>query len=180
MNAENQNGNANSLNGNNVNGDAYSGLAKWGQLTSVGGSIIITIFSIFLIFKGISVLRDNHPWLSISGRVESVRCNLITPQNGPAYNACQLTVSYKIGDRDFTVTAMHKSDLPPQVGDAMKIYYNPSNPSDSSMDSPVSKGTAKLMIAGGVFLILISWLWTWIVFKNKFIAGAMGVRSLVR
>lgn len=179
MNTENTNnvsGNGNT----NKSEDAYSGLAKWGQLTSVGASIIITIFSIFLIFKGISVLRDNHPWLSISGRVESVRCNLITPQNGPAYNACQLTVSYKIANADFTITGMHKSDLPPQVGDDMKIYYNPSNPSDSSMDSPVSKGTAKLMIAGGVFLILISWFWTWIVFKNKFIAGAMGVRSLVR
>jgi len=93
---------------------------------------------------------------------------------------CAITVSFEAADgKSYTHTGTTRSQSVYNVGDTIKIYYNPSKPSSSSLSSDDLRLCGAAMVGGALIVVTIAWLYVWFTRVNKVAAAVSGASSIV-
>lgn len=159
----------------------YDRAASFGKVMANIGAVVMTIVYIIVVVYGIRVIRDKNPKLSTDGTITSVDCNqAIYDRNNMGYS-CSFTIDFTANGKAYTINISNqREDHTYSVGQTIKVYYNPTNPTDATLDAPLDKNGAKLMIGVATGLLLLCWLWVWAVHRFQFLAAMQGVDSGLR
>jgi hypothetical protein len=159
----------------------YSGLSYYGKIRSVIGAFVSTIIGLLVILGGYYIRTDPY-----TGQVTAtiVNQNPCTPIGGK-YN-CNFQLQYVVNKKQYSVGLSTQTNHIYKTGDALNIFYNPSNPLDISLLGR-SPFYGSVIMAAGVVIIGLSWLIAYLSFKFKFFGAMEGsiyagsdIASLIR
>jgi len=159
-----------------VGDDLYTGAASFGRMWSFITAIFFTIVAVILIVFGATVYTNKTTRTGYSANVLYTNGpNGICPQNAD----CILTVEYPGTsspiDIKYTNTGREY-----YTGEIVTIYVNDKDPSDITLNKPMSKKTGLLIIVGGLLLAGIAWGWYALTKKYKFLAAGEGGSEVLR
>ena len=119
------------------------------------------------------VIKKTKLTSTVYGTVETSNCTLVKN----IYD-CSLTVKYTDNKgKEHSLTGETNDSYEYTKGAKILVYYDPSNPSKSSLTSDNSHIAGWVAIVIGVILIFSSFFWLWASMKYKFIAAAEGVSA---
>lgn len=140
----------------------YSGLATYGRVNVIIGSIISAIIIVILLIIGIILFfSKNTQTAKTSGKIFN-----INPANST------FNISYSVGGNKYVINGSGKGVVD---GDTVDILYNPSNPSDARQASSMSKHTfGGIMIIVAIIWAIINGLSLYFTLKYKEFAAIEG------
>jgi hypothetical protein len=156
--------------------DLYEGSAKLGTIKSYITLIIVIIIGIILVLCSMSYFFSSEKYLTIKGKVESVKCETKTVNNKPETN-CVLEVSYNISDKNYksiitTNTSTYNNN---QIIDIEHLESNPNFiriPSLSNkMVGLISSAVAIIIVAGAYYNYYLTT-------QSKVYASAQGAQTI--
>ena len=156
----------------------YSGAATLGRVSAVIGTVVGTLAGLIMIPLGIYLLTKKiKKTATTSATVDDRSCTESAHDSSITYN-CTLNVKYKVGDTPYTSVVTSSGDTNYGNAKTVKVYYDPSNPNNVSLDSGKSKHTAGIiLIVVGVIVPLIAWIWLYFAQKYKAVAAVGGVSA---
>lgn len=157
----------------------YDGAASFGKVMAVFGAIIMTVITIVIFVAGIKVLTNKNPKQSVNGTVISATCDSlgVDRNDNPVYE-CSMHITYSVNGQAYTIVIDDERESRRySVGDTVVVYYDPNNPSNGTINAPFTKNQAKVAMIIVSVLCLLTWLWTYAVFKVKFLAAMQGVNT---
>lgn len=168
----------------NLGEDLYSGAAAYGKFQAGLGLVLGTIIGIIMVIVGISLANRA---VSLTGKSEAILsdvvCNQIGTRSNDSKNVenvydCQFNIKYKVNDIEYTKHILTHNSVQHYNSESLTIYYNPDHPDDAQLNSDDTYALGYVLVAGGIVLVLGSWLWFYIATRFKFAAAAGAVRSI--
>ena len=147
----------------------YDTTATIGIVYSVMSTIIGTIIFVIIIIIGVYVKNMNSDKTEIAfGIVKEVNnCNARS-------KSCVSVVEFSVKDAIYTVNT--ESGILSK-GQKIKIYYNPENPNNISLNN-YTNFIGWIIIIISVIIIVCMWIWTLLTIIYKPIAAASGVGAV--
>jgi len=152
----------------------YSGAATFGRIISVIAVVIGTLTGLILIPYGIYMIVHKEKLTSTTvGEITGdPMCNPSDPGgNNKIVYDCSFTVDYKIDNTNYSIDVNTSTGFKYSNGSSITVYYNPKDPSAGAIKSDSSHVAGIIILAVGIIIPLISWLWWYFAKKNK-IVGA--------
>jgi hypothetical protein len=158
----------------------YKDAATFGKTMSFISAIISTIIGVILIIVGLFlVFRKSKYTSEIQGAVVKASptgSNICTNKNN-MYN-CSFEVDYTLNGDDKTVMFNNvDTSINYTEGKIITLYYNPDDPNDIKLEKDNTKVLGWIMLLIAILMITISWLWNYLVNRNKFLAATEGVAT---
>lgn len=140
----------------------YSGLATYGRINVIMGSVITGLIVVVLLIIGIVLfMSKNSQTVIATGKVFN-----INPSNST------FSISYNVGENKYVIGGSGKGVVD---GETMNVLYDPSNPSDARQASSMSKHTVGgIMIIVAIVLGLMTGLSLYFTLKYKEFAAIEG------
>ena len=156
--------------------DIYSGAATFGHFWAYIQAFFSTLVMIGLIIFGIYILWTNAHLTTVIGTITRANYNCTTTQNqNNKITTCYVDVTYTINGKQYQQSYSTATQY--TVGATVTVYYNPTDPKDSSI-SQIPNWMAWLAIGGGIFIGISSWIWVWLTGRYKFLGAAAGVSDV--
>ena len=156
--------------------EIYSGAAEVGQIKTTIGLIIGSIVGVVFIAVGIYLefFNKNKHTKDILATITDANCTSVATRNS-VYIHCSLNIKYTVNDKEYK-GSVNTNDTTHIKDSTIKVYIDPVNPSDVSMQSLSGDKTIGLfVIIFGLFAIGVSVFSWWLSRKYKFFAAAEGV-----
>jgi hypothetical protein len=162
--------------------DLYSGAQSFGKIRAVFGVIFGTLFGIIAIIAGILLIKHKKKRTSSvignvvdqNGKSIPIQCISTVDENNNSMYNCNFQVSYSINNQNyshpFNTSSIYYNGL-----SQVTLYYDPDSPGDVSLDIDDYHKTGYIFIGIGIFILISSWVYLWIIMKYKFAAAANGV-----
>lgn len=160
--------------------ELYSGAAAYGRINAIIGVIFGTIIGILMILGGIGLIkRKTNRTKTIKATITNdPGCSGHSENNNTIWD-CNLSLSYNIDGKDYTTSISSSSSTKYDKGNTVTLYYNPDNVSDVDLVSDNTHVIGWVILVIGIFLLISTWVWLYIVYKSKFAAAAGGATALV-
>ena len=149
--------------------EAYTGLAAYGKVKSIMGVIIGSLIGIVFIFFGILILKNKQiNYMSTTATITAITGN-------------QLSVSYTINNNNYSGNVINdNTQIAYTIGEIITIYYDSTNATNIQLEKPLSRNLSSILMIGvGSFVIIISVISAFFVFKYKPVAAIEGAESLL-
>lgn len=164
---------------NDLGSELYSGAATYGRINAIIGSIFGTIIGVLMILGGIGLIkrktkRDKTVKATITNDTD---CYGHSENNNTTWN-CNLSLAYNIDGKDYTTSISSSSSIKYEKGNTVTLYYNPDNVSEIDLVSDNTHIIGWVVLVIGIFLLISTWVWLYIVYKSKFAAASGGVAAL--
>lgn len=157
---------------NTVFNDAYNASASVGRIMSwlqLAGGIFI---SIILIIIGIVLVRTKNQYdRSTSATITETSCS-----GSGNSSSCTLTVSYIVGDKKLSGSIVANGVY--NVGQTITIKYSSTNLQDITTNTTSPGIIGWIFIVVGIFILIGSGIWFYIIQNNNTIAAASGVGNV--
>jgi hypothetical protein len=149
----------------------YSGLATFGQITSILRAVLVTLVALGLIGYGIYILWVNWDYSEDkNGMVlEDSNCTI---QNGQQFQECSTKFTFSANGKSYTLT--QSTLLSYKKGDKITVFYKESDPQDSAKVDFWPKNVAYILFGTGSVLLVLSWGWVYLVDRFKPLAAVTG------
>jgi ABC-type cobalt transport system substrate-binding protein len=122
--------------------------------------------------------KDSHSG-HVSGTVNSAACTTSAVGGHTPVTTCNLVLDYAVAGKKYEGNDMQAVQR--KKGDALTVYYDPSNPSDMTVDKPKSGVVMGLIFAlVGLLAIGLSIANYWLTQTHKGYAAASGTQDLMR
>lgn len=160
----------------------YKDVASFGRTMSFIGAIISTIIAILLIILGIYFVVKNIKYsASVKGTVKSVdgSDSILCKNVNNMYN-CTFEVDYKIPNSEGEKIVFNNLNTTKnyQVGDNIDLYYDPNDVNTNlQLNKDDNRVFGWVLIVIAIFMIILSWLWNYLVYRSKFLAATEGVAT---
>lgn len=157
----------------NFGSQVYSASAEAGNVFTTIGLVVGVIIGIALIIGGMILLfKKNNRSASATASVTNLVCNTQIDK----FIGCSFDVTFTPQGKSSPITVNVQTDTTDQyVGITnIKVWYDPSNPTDVSLTSFSYKTTGIILIVIALFIVGVSYLSYWAARKSKFIASTMG------
>jgi len=142
--------------------------ATFGRITMVFRVVVGTLVCILFILIGIFMVRSRSIYnKSTRGKVNAVECN-------QGANNCSLKIEFMAGDKKVSNDHYQVNGTNYSQGQNITIYYDETNPANF-VTSMTVKYIGWLIISISFIIIIASWLWLYVVFKNRTAAAITGV-----
>ena len=157
----------NNTQGSGVGNAVYGGLATYGKINVIIGSIISAIIVFALLIIGIKlVFKKNTQTKLIEGTVS----NVATRQSGSA-TYTTYTINYPVDNKQYAIQGSGNASN----GQIINVLYDPSNPSDARSASSMSNHTlGSILIGVGLIVALLTGLSLYFTLKYKEFAAIEG------
>lgn len=159
--------------------NVYDGAATFGRFMATLWLIVGNVLAIVLLGFGIYLLASKGTYSqSTMATIREATCEQVvtkTDKGQTVLDNCVLKLEYIAGDK--TIEKLH----PTQgriytAGQTLAIRYNPAHPEDFTTGH--GRGLLGGILLGiGLFFLIASWIYWWIVSTYKFAAAAQGVGS---
>lgn len=147
---------------------ATDATATFGRITMVFRVIVGTLVCILFIIIGIFMVRSRSMYnKSTKGIINDLQCNQST-------NTCSLKLEFMAGDKKISNDHYQVTTTNYSKGQNITIYYDKTNPANF-VTSMWVRYIGWLIISIAVIIIIASWLWLYVVFKNRAAAAITGV-----
>lgn len=163
---------------------AANGLAIGGRFYSVMGAVVGVIVMLIMVIIGVSRLHDKRTASALMTVTKVTACNqqTITDRNGytSVNYLCSVLVKFTVGGNVYTSPQSVNVTVPAPLanGDAIKLRYDPNNPTDIVQEvNPRALGWG--LIGGGVFFGALSVGVAVMTFKSKGFAEFEGAAGLL-
>lgn len=170
---------------NDITSQLYSGAATFGHYYSIGILVLTGVIGIICVGVGIyfAFFKKQIMFTETTARVLMADCSLTgAGVDGPQY-ACNLQVAFgTIPPPNGTSTLITTKISPPvgnvkyQVGDNIRIFYDPDNPQNFSLQGSTwdNKMVAAVAVIGGLVIFAFGFLQYWIASASKAGSAAIG------
>lgn len=157
----------------------YSGTAAFGRIEALLGAIFATVLGLAAVIAGIYLIRHKTTLTKhVLGEVVQATCTPLGKDNTIKYYCDSLRVTYKIGDKSFTInSSLPERDSPIMKGDSITVYYNPSSPENGKLLSDNTHILGWALLVGGILIPAGSWLWYWLTRRYQVAAAVGGVSA---
>lgn len=163
---------------------AVNGLAIGGRFYSVMGAVVGVIIMLIMVIIGVSKLHDKRTASALMTVTKVTACNqqTVTDRNGntSVNYLCSVLVKFTVGGNVYTPPQSISVTAPAPLanGDAIKLRYDPNNPTDIVQEvNPRALGWG--LIGGGVFFGALSVGVAVMTFKSKGFAAFEGAAGLL-
>ena len=159
--------------------NAYSATSNFGKIKAIISAVVTTFIGIIMIIIGIYFIKK----ISI---LTSTATATITQLNGDycIQNnniwTCNMNVSFKdaIG-KSYTINNIQSSSQNNYTsGETIRIYYEPDNPNNASLQSDNTHTIGYILIIIAIIIMSISWIMVWLSQHYKIFAAAEGVSGI--
>lgn len=140
----------------------YSGLAVYGRVNVIIGTVVSGIIILILLIMGIKFFYTKDTQVaSTTGKIFNIDSANST-----------FSINYSVGDNKYVIQGSGKGVVDGQI---INILYDPSNPSNARQASSMSKhSTGGIMIIAAVVLAIITGLVLYFTLKYKEFAAIEG------
>jgi heme/copper-type cytochrome/quinol oxidase subunit 2 len=147
--------------------------AKGGRIHALFSAIMTSIVMVIMLVIGVLILVSQLKYKkSVKANITKVEeCSSVeSSKDGNTNKNCKVSLSYKIGDKEYTKDNFITSSI---VGkdQTITIWYDPKEPHDI-IDSKMLLIVSIFLIAFSIILVVISWVWYYLATQSKFIAQA--------
>jgi len=163
---------------------AVNGLAIGGRFYSVMGAVVGVIIMLIMVIIGFSKLHDKRTASALMTVTKVTACNqqTVTDRNGntSVNYLCSVLVKFTVGGNVYTSPQSVSVTVPAPLanGDAIKLRYDPNNPTDIVQEvNPRALGWG--LIGGGVFFGALTVGIAVMTFKSKGFAAFEGAAGLL-
>ena len=165
--------------------EIYTGAAAYGRFRGILAAIMGTIFGIIFLIGGVVLIKRKTRFTDTTGSTVTSEpsCVQYQDQNTSKWKCSNIQLSYQINGKDYVLNTSSDSTIRYSKGLPVSIYYDPSNPANSSLVSDNVKIFGWILLAVGILVLLSAWFWLIMVLKFKVAAaasGAAGVISTIR
>ena len=155
--------------------DIYSGVATYGKVRTLIGSIFGTIIAILLIVIGIYLIRAKNAYtIKTTGKITKATNTKKYNNNKYVYDVA-LVISYVVSNNTLESTLnIPNSNIQYQEQQILNIQVNDANLKDIKLESTSTKIIGIGLIIGAFVIILLSWITYYFVSKHKSVAAITG------
>jgi hypothetical protein len=156
--------------------EIYSGAAEVGQIRTTIGLVIGSIIGLIFIAVGIYLefFDKNKHTKDILATVVDANCTSVATRDNVNIN-CALNIKYTVDGKEYK-GFVNTNDTTHVKDNIIRVYIDPANPSDVSMQSlSADKTMGIFIIIFGLVAIGISVFSWWLSRRYKFFAAAEGV-----
>ena len=158
-----------------------SGLATVGRVETYFKSGLLALFLCFVFSACVwmSITAFKHPdkhTASVVGSVQNNNCTTALPNS--KVQECSGNISWVVDGKSYTALQTYS---PNEVNNnnQVKVWYNPSDPSDGLVDRPAGAKTTLMFASSALVSLVIVILWIYIVRKNQSVAAFAGAGDVV-
>lgn len=159
-------------------------VGTYGRMQSTGTAIIISIISLILILIGYNMYFNFEYTKSTMGMVVSMYDCAIVSSSSPdptkppqIVEMCNYKITYKVNNNDFFITTNRRKNSV-NVGETVKVYYNPADPSDAQIDGQAEKWFGAGMLCAGIGGIVYAIYSTYSAYTSEEHARIVGAGSI--
>ena len=165
-----------------VGKDLYAGSAGFGRIMSIIRAIIGTLIGAGLIIGGVALIRSvRKRTASTNGRITNDDKDPIScTYDNQIYNCENIKVEWTANGKTYNNTSAPfewSGNHSLVKATNITVYYDPSNPSDASLDQFPAHVVGWVLLALGILIIISGWVWVLITRRSKGAAAATGVAS---
>lgn len=161
-----------------------SGVATYGKIQAVIGTILAVLIVGVLVYFGFDRLKDKHT-SSADGTIASVNSPGCTPDNSNqniVTYSCPVSISYTVDGKSYTISQTLIQTKQAVVNDKVVIRYDPSNPAEGLVEFP-PKTMGYVFLGSAALILLFTIVNTTLVFKSDAYAtvtGGAAIAGLIR
>lgn len=147
--------------------------AKGGRIHALFSAIMTSIVMVIMLVIGVLILVSQLKYKkSVKANITKVEeCSSVeSSKDGNTNKNCKVSLSYKIGDKEYTKDNFITSSIVSK-DQTITIWYDPKEPHDI-IDSKMLLIVSIFLIAFSIILVVISWVWYYLATQSKFIAQA--------
>lgn len=161
--------------------EIYTGVAAYGRFRAVIATVMGTIFGIALLIGGVVLIKRKTRFTETTGAtvISEPACVQYHDQNTPKWKCTNIQLSYQINGKEYTLNANSDGAIRYSKGLPISIYYDPTNPANSSLVSDNVKIFGWILLAVGILVLVSAWIWLVIALKFKVAAAASGASGVI-
>lgn len=149
----------------------YQDAASLGRFKALVVLIIGLCISILLCLIGIYIIIKDRKYTSSYAKITQI---IGCIKKSSLYN-CKIAIEYTIENKKYEKSDVSLStDHPLSIGESLMIYYDPSNPSDISIEST----SGWILIGISIFIALSCYLTYWLSNRYTIFAAAEGTSTI--
>ena len=154
--------------GSGVGNAVYGGLATYGKINAIIGSVIAGIIVLGLLIIGVKLIMTKDTQTT---KIEGTVSNVVVKQSGNM-TTTTYSVNYSVDGKNYAIEGSGNSA---SNGQTLNLLYDPANPSSARLASSMSNHTlGRILILIGVVIGLLSALTLYFTLKYKEFAAIEG------
>lgn len=161
--------------------EIYEGAADLGRIyTTIGLVIAIVIGLVLLAVSLYLIFGKNVHTDMVLAKITTIVCGTPTVINNNTTRDCTTSLSFNYRGKDYTVpdfayTYSGNAEPSTLIGTSIKVFIDPNNPTDVSIESKSTDRSMGLILLGlAIFLVGGAVLHWWLARRSKFLAAAEG------
>ena len=161
--------------------EVYTGMAAYGKVRTIIGTVTGTLVGVAMLVGGTVLLKRKSRLSDTIGATitNDPYCVQYHDQNLQKWKCKNIQLSYRVNDKDYVLNTNSDSTIKYTKGLPLSIYYDPSNPANSSLVSDNTKIIGWILVVIGILLLVSSWVWLFLVLKFKIAAASSGASGII-